>query len=143
MTTPCATALFTALLTDEYTPFAPRLKFAIAPFGRGCPTTQLIPAITPANEPDPYLLRTLTEIKLAFFAIPYNFPPTVPEKVKNGSDIEYNGKYLVAEDQTYRQRVFRVHGRRYRPRPENLPQSWLAHQSQYAANKYQCQEYTR
>jgi hypothetical protein len=141
MTTPFATALFTALLRDGYTPDAPRLKFATAPFGRGWLTTQSIPAITPARVPDPFLFKTLTAIKLAFFAIPYNFPPTVPEKVKDDGKISNTmaNKCSVVEDQTYRQRVFRDHCHRCPPRSRNLSQSGRDHQSQYASNKYQCQ----
>jgi hypothetical protein len=84
MTTPAATALFTAVLKDSITTGAPRLRFATAPWGRGRPTTQSIPAITEATVPDPEPSKTLTEIRLAFLAIPYLVPPTVPGKVKDG-----------------------------------------------------------
>jgi hypothetical protein len=50
-----------------------------APFGRGCLTTQSIPAIIPVPEPLPFEFKTLTAIKLAFLAMPYAVPPTVPK----------------------------------------------------------------
>jgi hypothetical protein len=84
MTTPAATALFTALLIDSITTGALRLRFATAPFRRGCPTSQTMPAITEDTVPDPEPSKTLTEIKLVFLAIPYLVPPTVPGKVKEG-----------------------------------------------------------
>jgi hypothetical protein len=84
MTTPAATAAFTASLRDLITPGALRLKFATAPFGRDCPTTQSIPARTVAKVPYPETSKTLTAIKFAFFAIPYSRPPTVPGKGKEG-----------------------------------------------------------
>jgi hypothetical protein len=84
MTTPAATASFTAVSRLAYTFGALMLRLATAPFGRGRPTTQSIPAITEAKEPSPFSLRTLTEIMLTFLAIPYLVPPTVPGKVKEG-----------------------------------------------------------
>jgi hypothetical protein len=93
MTTPTATALFTAMLTDSITTCASRLRFATALLGRNCDccTTKSMPAITDETVPDPVLSKTLTEIKLAFLAIPYFVPPTVPGKVKEGeiSECEY------------------------------------------------------
>jgi hypothetical protein len=88
MTTPAATALFTAVLTDAITTSASMLRFATAPLGRGRPTIQSIPARTVATVPDPELSKILTAIKLAFLAIPYLVPPTVPGKVKEGETSE-------------------------------------------------------
>jgi hypothetical protein len=82
MTTPAATALFTAVFTDSITTSASMLRLATAPFGRGRPTIQSIPARTLAKVPDPVLSKTLTEIKLTFLAIPYFVPPTVPGKYR-------------------------------------------------------------
>jgi hypothetical protein len=82
MTTPAVTAPFTAVFTDSITTCASMLRFATAPFGRARPTTQSIPARTLAKVPDPEPSKTLTAIKLAFLAIPYLAPPTVPGKVK-------------------------------------------------------------
>jgi hypothetical protein len=84
MTTPAATAFFTAVLIDPIIPSASMLRFAMAPFGRGRPTIQSIPARTAPTVPDPVLSKTLTEIKLAFLAIPYFVPPTVPGKFRGG-----------------------------------------------------------
>jgi hypothetical protein len=89
MTTPAATALFTAVFRDSITTCASMLRFATAPFGRGRPTIQSIPARTLATVPDPEPSKILTAIKLAFLAIPYLVPPTVPGKVKEGEISEY------------------------------------------------------
>jgi hypothetical protein len=91
MTTPAATALFTAVLTDSTTTPASRLRFATAPWGRGRPTSQSMPAITADTVPDPALSKPLTAIRLAFLAIPYLVPPTVPGKVKDGKISRCNG----------------------------------------------------
>jgi hypothetical protein len=89
MTTPAATALLTAVLMDSITVPALRLRFATAPLLRClcCPTSQSIPARTEAALPDPEPSKTLTAIKLAFLAIPYSVPPTVPGKAKGEGEI--------------------------------------------------------
>jgi hypothetical protein len=90
MTTPAATALSTALFKDLTLDSTPRLRFATAPFGRGRPTSQSMPAIIEDKEPLPEPSKTLTEIKLTFLAIPYSVPPTVPGKVKEGKILKCN-----------------------------------------------------
>jgi hypothetical protein len=60
----------------------PRLMLMTAPFGRGCLTTQSTAAIISVAEPDPCAPKHLTEMILAFLAIPYLLPPTVPEIIE-------------------------------------------------------------
>jgi hypothetical protein len=78
-TIPALTAFFAALLRARITLGTPRLMlmtalFEPARFDRL--TAQSIPAIISAIVPEP---QVLTAIKLAFLAIPYLAPPTVPK----------------------------------------------------------------
>jgi hypothetical protein len=77
--TPAATAFSTASLIGLETRDVPRLMVMTAPFGRFWLTTQSIASIIPRPDPDPFLSKHLTEIKLAFLAIPYFLAPTVPK----------------------------------------------------------------
>jgi hypothetical protein len=94
MTTPAVTALFTAVLMEVITCSASMLTFATALLERDCDscTTKSMPSITAPTVPLPELSKTLTEIKLAFLAIPYFVPPTVPGKLREGK-ITYCNKF--------------------------------------------------